>query len=61
MLSLRAARVNAGYTQKRAAELVGVNAVSFFKGPSFMKKIYISENITDLRKKRGITQKQLAS
>ncbi|MBR2019436.1 MAG: helix-turn-helix domain-containing protein [Clostridia bacterium] len=26
-----------------------------------MKKIYISENITDLRKKRGITQKQLAS
>ena len=31
MLSLRAARVNAGYTQKRAAELVGVNVSTLIK------------------------------
>lgn len=31
MLSLRAARVNAGYTQKRAAELIGVNVSTLIK------------------------------
>ena len=39
---------------------VEARTASMLKGTNIMKEINISKNITDLRKKKGITQEQLA-